>query len=176
MNIQNQLMGSKTNRLRNKDDFYPTPEWVTKILLSHQVFEGEIWEPSAGTGAISEVLKSAGYKVYSTDLVDRGYCQGGIDFLMEITHTPNIVTNPPFNLSYEFMEKAVELADRCVALLLPIRYLSGKKRCEFYYNHPPSKIIVIPSKVDFLGNGNPMMEFAWFIWERGQNETKVIFA
>jgi len=39
-------------------------------------FEGQIWEPACGDGAISRVLEAAGYQVISTDLIDRGYGQG----------------------------------------------------------------------------------------------------
>ena len=88
----------------------------------------------------------------------------------------NIVTNPPFNLAYEFMKKGLELAERSLALLLPIRYLCGKKRAEFFLKHPPAKIIVIPNKIDFHGMGNPMMEFAWYVWDKGAEGTKIYWA
>ena len=161
---------------RQKDDFYPTPEWVTRVLLGFHKFDGEIWEPAAGCGDMAEVLKKAGYEVYATDLVNRGYCPAGIDFLLENMTAQNIVTNPPFNLAYEFMEKGLELAERSLALLLPIRYLCGKKRSKFFLEHPPAKIIVIPNKIDFHGMGNPMMEFAWYVWDKGAVGTKIYWA
>lgn len=80
---------------RQKDDFYQTPEWVTRVLLGFHKFDGEIWEPAAGRGDMAEVLKKAGYEVYATDLVNRGYCSAGIDFLFENMRAQNIVTNPP---------------------------------------------------------------------------------
>lgn len=161
---------------RQKDDFYPTPEWVTRVLLGFHKFDGEIWEPAAGCGDMAEVLKKAGYEVYATDLVNRGYCPAGIDFLLENMKAQNIVTNPPFNLAYEFMEKGLELAERSLALLLPIRYLCGKKRSKFFLEHPPAKIIVIPNKISFLERQNPMMEFAWYVWDKGAVGTKIYWA
>lgn len=161
---------------QQKDDFYQTPEWVTRVLLGFHKFDGEIWEPAAGCGDMAEVLKKAGYEVYATDLVNRGYCPAGIDFLLETMRAQNIVTNPPFNLAYEFMEKGLELAERSLALLLPIRYLCGKKRAEFFLKHPPAKIIVIPNKIDFHGMGNPMIEFAWYVWDKGAEGTKIYWA
>ena len=171
----NRRLTLRANKL-NKDDFYPTPEWVTRVLLGFHHFEGEIWEPAAGTGDLAEVLKDAGYEVYATDLVDRGYCTSGVDFLIETTRAKNIVTNPPFKLSFEFMEKALDLAENCVALLLPVRYLCGKKRSDFFRRYRPAKIIAIPNKVDFLGNDNPIMEFAWFVWDKRATETKLYWA
>jgi hypothetical protein len=36
-------------------------------------FNGDIWEPACGDGAMSRELAAAGHTVISTDLVDRGY-------------------------------------------------------------------------------------------------------
>jgi hypothetical protein len=65
--------------------------------LSVEHFEGTIWEPACGDGAISKVLEAAGYDVISTDLIDRGFGQGGVDFLKTTKALGrNIVTNPPY--------------------------------------------------------------------------------
>jgi hypothetical protein len=40
---------------RQRDDFYPTPPEGTRALLSVERFEGPIWEPACGDGAISRV-------------------------------------------------------------------------------------------------------------------------
>jgi|GEM_PF-4593691 len=69
---------------RVKDDFYPTPDEVTKALIREWPDMGShIWECACGDGAMSKVLERSGKTVVSTDLVDRGYGQGGVDFLME---------------------------------------------------------------------------------------------
>lgn len=179
-NAQYKLVGRKVEDMRQKDDFYPTPEYVTDILLKNYHFDGPIWECACGDGRMSEVLKKHGYHVVSTDLIDRGYYDRtpkAIDFLLENTKAENIVTNPPFNLAYEFIVQGLRLADKCLALLLPIRYLTGKTRVSLYKDNPPSKIIVIPNKVDFVGNGNPVMEFAWFVWDRRKKDgTEIVWA
>lgn len=78
-------------------EFYPTPPEATRALLSVEQFDGSIWEPACGDGAISKVLIEAGYKVVSTDLIERGYAKGGYDFLKSSTPlAKNIVTNPPY--------------------------------------------------------------------------------
>lgn len=179
MSNQRKIIGASGVRSRNKDDFYPTPDYVTEALLKNQIFSGTIWECACGMGHMSEVLKKAGYHVVSTDLVMRGYYDQSpraVDFLLEQTKMENIVTNPPFNLAFEFMEHGIRLAERCLALLVPVRYLTGKRRARFYKEHPPSKIIVIPNKVDFMGFGNPVMEFAWFIWEKGRATSEIVWS
>lgn len=89
---------SEIERTRREPfEFYPTPPEATRALLSVERFEGSIWEPACGDGAISRELEAAGYEVISTDLIDRGYGTGGVDFLK--TTEPlarNIVTNPPY--------------------------------------------------------------------------------
>jgi len=40
-------------------EFYPTPPEATRALLSVESFEGDIWEPACGDGAISKVLIEA---------------------------------------------------------------------------------------------------------------------
>lgn len=165
---QYKLVGREVKGKRQKDDFYPTPEYVTQALLDNYKFDGSIWECACGDGKMAEVLKKAGYHVISTDLVDRGYYDRtpkAIDFLLENTKAENIVTNPPFSLSFEFIQQGLRLATKNLALLLPVRYLTGKTRAALYKINPPQKIIVIPNKVDFVGAGNPVMEFAWFVWD-----------
>lgn len=78
-------------------EFYPTPPEATRALLSVESFEGDIWEPACGDGAISKVLEAAGYQVVSTDLIDRGFGAGGQDFLKSPEPLArNIITNPPY--------------------------------------------------------------------------------
>lgn len=78
-------------------EFYPTPPEAVRALLSVEQFEGSVWEPACGDGAISKVLEKAGYSVISTDLIDRGFGRGGYDFLKSTTPLArNIITNPPY--------------------------------------------------------------------------------
>ena len=81
---------------REKNDFYATPSQATEKLLQVEQFDGKIYEPCCGQGHISKVLIKNGYDVESTDLVDRGYGQSHIDFLMETNVRDNIITNPPY--------------------------------------------------------------------------------
>ena len=74
---------SRSNGEREKDDFYPTPQYAVEELLKREVFKGNIWECACGEGDISEVLKQKGYSVYSSDLIDRGYGDTNVDFLKQ---------------------------------------------------------------------------------------------
>jgi hypothetical protein len=86
---------------RQAQDFYATPAWVTEVLLREVPLPNGIWEPCCGKGDMSRVLEARGHSVVSTDLVYRGYGEGGRDFMKE-TSLPDgvtaIVTNPPYAL------------------------------------------------------------------------------
>ena len=69
---QYRLVGRKVGDLRQKEDFYPTPRYVTEALLDNYAFEGKIWEPACGDGRMSKVIEERYDDVYSSDLIDRG--------------------------------------------------------------------------------------------------------
>lgn len=167
------MVGDDHANERHADDFYPTPPEATEALLTKETFAGPVWEPACGDGAISKVLQERGLLVLSTDLVDRGYGEPRVDFLMErAALAPNIITNPPFKLFVPFVERAVALATGKVAMLARITVLEGKARKAFYHKHPPSRVWVFSERLTFhrggiTTRGGGMLAFAWFVWEHG---------
>ena len=160
---------------RQKEDFYPTPPEATYSLLDREKFIGNIWECACGDGAISKILQEKKYNVYSSDLIDRGYGDIGIDFLQSNRKVDNIVTNPPFNLATEFTLKAFELAKHKVVMLSKISYLEGVKRRELIFNkNKLEKVLIFTRRVPFkkestqkLAGG--LMAFGWFIYDVNYN-------
>jgi hypothetical protein len=179
------LSGGNGDNERQEADFYPTPAYVSRALFENEEFEGSIWECACGDGRLAKVIKEfyPDNELIATDLYNRGYGVSGVNFLTDNDiEADNIVTNPPFDIAYEFILRGIsKISNGKLALLLPIRYLTGIKRGELFRDCTPSKVIVIPNKVDFLGNGNPMMEFGWFIWrlkdrKSTSNYTKLIWS
>lgn len=160
---------------REKDDWYPTPPEGTRALLAVESFDGPIWEPACGDGAISKVLEAAGYDVESTDLVDRGYGDSRIDFLMEHRGmAPNIVTNPPFKYIEHFVDKALDLTTGKVAMLARLAFLEGSKRRSMFETTPLARVWVFSRRLAISRAGEEwrskqggMVAFAWFVWEHG---------
>ena len=168
-------VGHNANNDREKDDFYPTPPQATQSLLDRQKFEVNIWECACGNGAMSEVLIKNGYNVYSSDLINRGYGETGIDFLQSTKQVDNIVTNPPFNLATEFTTHSFKLAKKKVVMLSKISYLEGIKRREQIFNQRKlEKVLIFSRRVPFkkestnkLAGG--LMAFGWFIYDVNYN-------
>lgn len=161
---------------RQKDDFYPTPPEGTRALLAVETFDGPIWEPACGDGAMSRVLGDAGYSVVSTDLVARGYGTPAVDFLLEHeARAPNIVTNPPFKLAQAFAEHSLRLTTGKVAMLARLTWLEGMARRPFFEASPLARVWVFSGRLCCLpagmtsGNGGKggMVPYAWFVWEHG---------
>lgn len=162
---------------REKDDFYPTPPEGTEALLRVESFDGPVWEPACGDGAIAKVLATHGYNVISTDLVDRGYGVPRVDFLMEYKSlAPNIVTNPPFKMVAPFMRKCLQLAPRKTAMLLRLACLEGTERGEIYESSPLARVWVFRRRLTMKrggfegGESGGMLAFAWFVWEHGYTD------
>lgn len=170
--------GISNTAIREKHDYYATDPKAIIKLLEYESFDKNIWECACGEGNLSKVLKEHGYRVYSTDLIDRGYQDELIDFI----NTDNkwfgdIITNPPFKYSVEFILKALDSINKGnkVAMFMKLTYLKGKRRFnEIYSKYPPSKVYVFTGGIACSKNNtiegykHGIVPYAWFIWEKGK--------
>jgi len=153
-------------------DFYPTPPWATYALIDNERFEGDIWECACGDGAMSRVLEETARPVFSSDLYERGYGEGGLDFLAAARKADNIVTNPPYNSAEGFVARGVECASRKFALLLRLAFLEGANRANtIFAKSPPSRVWVFSERITFYPTGverkgSGTTAYAWFVWDK----------
>lgn len=170
------MLGDGHKEIRQEHDFYSTSFAATEKLLKVEKFAGEIWECCCGDGAITKVLQSHNYNVYSSDLYDRGYGETNVNFLSSNRTAINIITNPPFQNSIEFLVKANRIATKKVAFLLPLRYLEGKARGIYYSINPPSRVWVFSKRAGMYKDGveqmGGLMAFAWFVWDKKTKSKK----
>lgn len=169
---------------RQEHDYYATEPKALELLLEKEAFDPFVWECACGEGHLAKVLTEHGYIVKSTDLIDRGYGTGGIDFLnYEGKHNGDIVTNPPYKYAREFVEKALDIipTGNKVAMFLKLQFLEGKARRKMFDISPPKYIYVSTSRLSCAMNGefekyakSNAVTYAWFIWEKGyQGEPRV---
>lgn len=131
-----------SSKERVNNDFYATPPEAVEMLLKLEKFNQNIWEPACGQGHIAKVLNENGYFVKSTDLIDRGYGIGNVDFLKQTeSFHGDIITNPPYKYAKEFVGKALELVSSGakVAMFLKLQFLEGKARRKLFDTYPPPK-------------------------------------
>ena len=135
-----------TDKEREKHDFYATdPIAIDKLFGCPVCFNipDIVWECACGNGCLSERMEYFGRRVYSSDIVDRGY---GVvlDFLNADTMPEGcecIITNPPYKYATEFVMHALDLLPNggwCI-MFLKTTFLEGQKRWkEIFSSTPPS--------------------------------------
>ena len=169
---------------REENDFYATDPIALELLCDLEVFSPTVWECACGQGHLSEVLKNRGYNVISSDLVERGYGHGGVDFLKTTKQFDgDIITNPPYKYAKEFIEHALEIIGEGhkVVMFLKVQFLEGKARRKMFEKYPPKRIYVSSGRLRCAMNGDfekyaksNAVSYAWFIWEKGfKGETVV---
>lgn len=157
-------------------DLYQTPEWATRALLSVEDFDGEVWEPCSGLGAMSRVLEQAGLDVTSSDILPEGYGQGGVDFLHEQRRMSHIVTNPPYRDALPIIRHALTLAEHKAAFLLKLTFLESQKRKAFFKEKPPARVWVFSNRVTMWPHGEDepknggTIAYAWFVWDHQSDQ------
>jgi len=168
---------------REVNDYYATSPVAIDYLLEVEDFSDLILEPACGEGHLSKRLEEFGKRVVSTDLIDRGFGIGGIDFFKdELIFGGDIITNPPYRFAKEFIQKSLETvhSGAKVAMFLRIQFLESKGRYEFFKNNPPKKIYVFSGRMGCAMNGEfgkhsvSAVPYAWYVWEKGYKGETVI--
>jgi len=150
---------------RHEYDAYSTPTWCAEAICRDLVFPHKSWilEPCSGENAIVNVVERfTGEQMLALDI------QRGEDFLEQDMSVYGrfdmVITNPPFSLAQEFIEKSLTLAN-CVVMLLRLNFLASKSRKEFWQKHPPTAIHVLTKRPSFTGKGTDATDYAWFVWD-----------
>lgn len=162
---------------RESNDYYATEPKALELLLDRETFSHRIWECACGEGHLSKVLESRGFYVRSTDLIDRGYGESGIDFLsVGDQWDGDIITNPPYKYAQEFVEKALDCvtSGHKVVMFLKLQFLEGKARRILFDKSPPKTIWVSSSRLHCAMNGDfekyaksNAVAYAWYVWVKG---------
>lgn len=168
-----------TEEERQQDDYYATEPKAIHKLCEVEKFSPTVWECACGGGHLVKALQEKGYKVFASDIVDRGCPKAKrLDFFKCSNCERDIITNPPYKYAKEFVEHALDIADngRKVAMFLKLTFLEGKARRKMFEKYPPKKLYVFSERVmcakngDFEGmkaGGGSAVAYAWFIWEKG---------
>jgi hypothetical protein len=186
-----QLAGGNSTTEKAENDFYATPPKTTSEFLNktYSIFENVklIHEPCCGQGHLSEILKDYfDCTIISTDLIDRGYGMGGVDFLNPDFNPKAdlIITNPPFSLVNDFIRVGLEKTNRYLVYLCKIQLLETVGRKELLENSPLKYVYVHSKRQATWKNGEPLdpngkpwattMCLAWFVWDKQYSGEPII--
>lgn len=152
----------KSVRLEN--DFYPTPIKTLELLLERIDFTkvNSFLEPCSGDDRILNLIKKD---------IPKYWCeiQKGVNYFDHTFDVDLIITNPPFSISLDFIQKSLK-EGKTVCYLQRLNWLGSKKRKDFWNMNTPDKLLILSERPQFkrelgLGTGTDSTEYAWFIWD-----------
>ena len=148
----------------NYSDDFQTPPEALYPLLPYLKKEWAIWECACGKGNLSDFLKEQGYNVIATDIMT------GHDFLKwKPEKFDCIVTNPPYSLKQQFLERCYKLG-KPFALLLPLTTFETAKRQRLFKKYGV-QVVFFDKRINFetpSGKGSgAWFAVAWFTWGLG---------
>ena len=162
---------------RAENDYYATDPKAIGLLLGVEDFAPVVWEPACGEGHLSKALEEAGYRVVSTDKVNRGYGRvlDFFDYDKPLSEGIDIITNPPYSVAAEFAEHAMDILaeGRKLALFLKVQFLESEKRRKLFKKYPPKVVYVCTKRVACALNGNfdgftsSVACYCWYVWVKG---------
>ena len=146
--------------MNGHSDEMQTPEIAIKPLLPYIKKDWIIWESAWGGGSLAGHFKKHGFEVIGsreTDFLDEKH-----NFNFDC-----IITNPPYSLKEEFLERCYKLG-KPFALLMPLTALEGKQRGALYRKYG-IQLIVPNKRINFItpsGKGSgAWFQVAWFCWK-----------
>jgi hypothetical protein len=190
--------GSKARKGEHPEHFYVEPRWAVEALADHlaPLLKGgfmrqssAVWDPACGTGTIPATFGDRGFEAFGSDIIFRG----GVDTsrwhrenFLKATSAPcdpfdypqpmSIIMNPPYKDMEAFVRRALEIADRYVAVIAPYTWLGSIERFPFFTLKPPLTVASLSERAT-MPPGDKIAElgskafkggricYCWLIWD-----------
>lgn len=168
-------MKPKENSKDPKKDFCMTPPYAVPPLMKllNLPFGSTVWEPAAGEGDLTRALLNEGVAVIDTTK------ERGVDFFDFALPEPlPIITNPPFSIKLEWVERCYELTSNW-ALLLPVEAIASSRLRALFNANGGVSMLLFDSRIDFKtpdttwGNSSAQFPTAWFISGFGSEPNRI---
>lgn len=179
---------SSTNRSNARQehisDYYVTPvdkikDFIDEIIqYEDDIFDGLILDPASGGDSkhpmsYPEALRQCGFtNIKTIDIREDSLAETKGNYLtMELNYKPNlIITNPPFLIARDIIEKALkDVNDNgFVVMLLRLNFFGGKLRRDLWDNHMPKYCFVHNRRMSFTDDGKTdSVEYMHAVWQKG---------
>ena len=195
-----QLAGGNSERGRAKNDYYATPtndvlDFFDKLINRDNEIDitdfDRILEPAGGGGHMVDALEDIFVfsNIGSIDIDPKREDIMKADFLSDdVVFTGKyydlVITNPPFKLAKEFIDKSLEISKRYVMYYLKIQFLEGINRKEWFKDLPLKYVYVYSYRSNPHRNGSPVDEngkkwsstvcYAWYVFDHEYNGEPII--
>lgn len=176
-NTSHAVMAQRTEGKRSLDDF-PTPPWATRALVTRVIDARPLsgmtcLEPACGRGHMSVALSDYFAEVHSSDVFDYGF--GSVsDFLKARPVMPYdwVITNPPFRLAEDFIDRSLKIARQGVAMLVRTVFIESVGRYErLFKTRPPAifaqfteRVPMVKGRID--KKASTATGYAWIVWRK----------
>lgn len=178
-NRSHAVMAQRAEAADSPDDF-PTPPWATRGFMEHVINDCgpfskmSALEPACGAGHMAKVLKEYFGEVRASDAYAYGY--GAVRDYLDVPYEANavdwVITNPPFRLAEEFVQRSLMVARLGVAVLVRTVFIesSGRYR-SLFENIPPTKFAQYVERVPMVRGrldkkASTATGYAWLVWEK----------
>lgn len=173
---------------RRDYDTYLTPDWCIERLIESWEFDNtianldinRIMDPCAADGNLLKVIKdfyrggrrdwefpieyeaieirdtSKNLENVTKSFLIGDYLEIPIDYKADRL----IVTNPPYSLAREFIEKSLSVSRVCI-FLLRMSFLGSIERSSWLRKLNPD-LLILPNRPSFTGEGSDNSEYAWY--------------
>lgn len=145
---------SATNRNNNRldNDTYATPKWCVDLIKKEINFRNvkSFFEPCRGEDHIWDLI----------NVSDKRWAEinKGVDYFdTHISNVDLIITNPPFSLAKEFLQKSLREA-KTVVYLLRLNFLGSIDRHLFWKNNRPTHLFVLSDRPSFVDICKPKIK------------------
>lgn len=192
-NTSHAVMAQRHEPHDSLDDF-PTMPWATRALVEKvirtefgSVSDQTVWEPACNRGHMVRPLSEYFGHVWASDIHEYGFGAQG-DFLIpgmvpwdDGRGVDWIITNPPFRLAEQFIERASQVAKVGFAMIVRTSFLEGVGRyTNLFSKNPPSIIAQFSERVPMVkgrltATGSTATAYCWLIWIEGEDETRFVW-
>lgn len=188
-NTSHAVMAQRVEPSDSADNF-PTPPWATRALLEHIIADRgpfkkqSCMEPACGAGHMARPLSEYFGTVRASDAFVYGF--GSVaDFITTPTEAGSVdwvITNPPFRLAEQFIQKSLVVARKGVAILARTVFIEsvGRYRALYEFN-PPSRFAQFTERVPMVKGrldkkASTATGYAWLVWEHDrQGEPRLMW-